>query len=161
MCMLCRVDGVIFSGQQNGISLADMASAAVSGQQESSLGTAVYLLASLFNHSCSPNLDVNFPVNNSEPSTLSFWVVAVSCWSCKGNHVDITMLYQRVCLKQALSSRITEQMCCLLPVALQQWTVVLCANVCCSSQALLHLLQQETLVMANNSPSHISMQLQA
>ena len=60
------------SGQQYGMSLADMASAAVTGQQQSSLGTAVYLLASLFNHSCSPNVDVTFPANNSEYSIPSF-----------------------------------------------------------------------------------------
>lgn len=60
-----RVDGVLMAGQQHGMSLADMASAAVTGQQHSSLGTAVYLLASLFNHSCTPNLDVTFPANNS------------------------------------------------------------------------------------------------
>ena len=60
------------SGQQYGMSLADMASAAVTGQQQSSLGTAVYLLASLFNHSCSPNVDVTFPANNSEHSIPSF-----------------------------------------------------------------------------------------
>ena len=77
ICLVCRVDGVVLSGQQNGLRLADMASAAVSGQQESSLGTAVYLLASLFNHSCSPNLEVTFPMNNSEPSTLCIWTVAV------------------------------------------------------------------------------------
>lgn len=67
----CRVDGVLLSGQQHGMSLADMASAAVTGQQESSLGTAVYLLASLFNHSCTPNVDVTFPANNSKHCSLT------------------------------------------------------------------------------------------
>lgn len=71
--MTCRVDGVLMAGQQHGMSLADMASAAVTGQQHSSLGTAVYLLASLFNHSCTPNLDVTFPANNSEHSTPRLW----------------------------------------------------------------------------------------
>ena len=69
--MLCRVDGVLLSGQQHGMSLAAMASAAVTEQQESSLGTAVYLLASLFNHSCSPNVDVTFPTNNCEQCSLN------------------------------------------------------------------------------------------
>ena len=67
----CRVDGVLLSGLQHGMSLADMASAAVSEQQESSLGTAIYLLASLFNHSCSPNVDVTFPANNSKHCGLT------------------------------------------------------------------------------------------
>lgn len=73
--MTCRVDGVLMSGQQHGMSLADMTSAAVTGQQQSSLGTAVYLLASLFNHSCTPNLDVTFPSNNSERCSPSFWAL--------------------------------------------------------------------------------------
>ena len=62
---------MLLSGQQHGMSLADMASVAVAGHQESSLGTAVYLLASLFNHSCSPNVDVTFPVNNSKHCSLT------------------------------------------------------------------------------------------
>ena len=67
---------MVLSGQHHGMSLADMASAAVAGQQESSLGTAVYLLASLFNHSCSPNVDVTFPDNNSKHCSLTCLVPA-------------------------------------------------------------------------------------
>ena len=48
-----------------GPTLADMAAAAVAGGEEGRLGTAIYLLASLFNHSCTPNVDVTFPFNNS------------------------------------------------------------------------------------------------
>ena len=66
---MCRVDGVLMSGQ-HGMTLADMASAAVAGPQASSLGTAVYLMASLFNHSCTPNVEVTFPKNNSQYSHL-------------------------------------------------------------------------------------------
>lgn len=47
-----------------------MAAAAVAGSEEGRLGTAIYLLASLFNHSCIPNVDVTYPFNNSELSTL-------------------------------------------------------------------------------------------
>lgn len=60
----CRVDGVMVTGD---CSLAEMAAASVGAQQGSgSLGTAVYLLASLFNHSCSPNVDIVYPMNNSK-----------------------------------------------------------------------------------------------
>ena len=54
------------TSQPHQISLAEMAAAAVGDQQQGSLGTAVYLLASLFNHSCTPNVDVTFPMNNSK-----------------------------------------------------------------------------------------------
>jgi hypothetical protein len=66
----CRVDGVMLNGD---CSLAEMAAASVGAQQGSSLGTAVYLLASLFNHSCGPNVDVTYSLNNSKlllPVTL-------------------------------------------------------------------------------------------
>lgn len=48
-----------------------MAAAAVTGSEEGRLGTAVYLLASLFNHSCIPNVDVTFPHNNSKQRKLN------------------------------------------------------------------------------------------
>ena len=54
------------AGQAHNVNLAAMAAAAVGEQQGGSLGAAVYLLASLFNHSCSPNVEVTFPMNNSE-----------------------------------------------------------------------------------------------
>ena len=43
-----------------------MAAASVGEHQDGNLGTAVYLLASMFNHSCSPNVDVTYPLNNSK-----------------------------------------------------------------------------------------------
>ena len=52
--------------QAHTLSLAEMAAASVGEHQDGNLGTAVYLLASMFNHSCSPNVDVTYPLNNSK-----------------------------------------------------------------------------------------------
>lgn len=41
------------------------AAAAAMMQPDSSSGSALYLLASLFNHSCEPNVNVNFPNNDA------------------------------------------------------------------------------------------------
>ncbi len=47
-----------------GRSLADMAAAIVGGSSDGHSGSAAYLLCSLFNHSCMPNVDVAFPDNS-------------------------------------------------------------------------------------------------
>jgi SET and MYND domain-containing protein len=44
--------------------LGHAAAAAMLGQGSSS-GSALYLLASMFNHSCEPNMHVSFPHNDS------------------------------------------------------------------------------------------------
>ena len=66
------------ASQPHQISLAEMAAAAVGDQQQGSLGTAVYLLASLFNHSCTPNVDVTFPMNNSKSRLFCLNICGIS-----------------------------------------------------------------------------------
>lgn len=105
----CRVDGIPnpqFSKPGHGLSLADMAAAAVAGSQEGRLGTGIYLLASLFNHSCIPNVDVTFPFNNSELFTLccafacdclEVWWLALQlhCSRTDGKDFDLVHLLER------------------------------------------------------------------
>ena len=62
-----------------GKGLADLAAAAVTGAEGGRLGSAIYLLASLFNHSCCPNIDVTFPNNNSESCTCCCTFVWLRC----------------------------------------------------------------------------------
>lgn len=49
-----------------GQSFADMAEAVLNGSSESYSGSACYLLSSLFNHSCEPNIEMTWPANNSK-----------------------------------------------------------------------------------------------
>jgi hypothetical protein len=49
-------------------SLQSMAAAVIGGKADQGLsGSALFRSAALFNHHCSPNLDVNFPHNDGEP----------------------------------------------------------------------------------------------
>eukprot|EP00873_Tetraselmis_striata_P003751 jgi/Tetstr1/424015/TSEL_014626.t1 len=48
------------------VSLRDMGSADLADMLGGQSGTAAYRLASLFNHSCEPNVDVNFPQQDAE-----------------------------------------------------------------------------------------------
>ena len=68
--LFCRVDCVfpLPAGQ----SLADMAASIIGGGSEGHSGSALYHLASLFNHSCMPNLDVQFLENKSRFARAQF-----------------------------------------------------------------------------------------
>lgn len=55
-----KVDGVMELDWDSG-----HAAAAAMLQADSSTGSALYLLGSLFNHSCEPNVNVSFPGNDS------------------------------------------------------------------------------------------------
>ena len=71
------MDGVRTAGltsQVNNKALADLAAAVAAGK-DGDLGTTVYLLASMFNHSCSPNVEPTFPTNNSESSPPLFYCI--------------------------------------------------------------------------------------
>ena len=58
----CRVDALLPpTPSASGATLAGMAAAAVLNSDSARLGTAAYLLASMFNHSCLPNVNVVFP----------------------------------------------------------------------------------------------------
>ncbi|DBA70576.1 TPA: hypothetical protein ACH3X2_011966 [Trebouxia sp. C0005] len=82
------VDGVMVTGD---CSLAEMAAASVGAQQGSgSLGTAVYLLASLFNHSCSPNVDIVYPMNNSTAHFVAARDIAAGEQLCI-SYIDASM----------------------------------------------------------------------
>ena len=77
--LICRVDCVF--PLPAGRSLADMAASIIGGGSEGHSGSALYHLASLFNHSCMPNLDVQFLENNSrwcEHHVPDSFVAAVS-----------------------------------------------------------------------------------
>ncbi|KAK9813318.1 hypothetical protein WJX72_012436 [[Myrmecia] bisecta] len=68
-----RVDCVWAPSADQELSLAAMAAAVIGGAEQGHSGSAVYLLASMFNHSCAPNLDVTFPRNNGTAAfTASF-----------------------------------------------------------------------------------------
>lgn len=82
-----RVDGVMLTGD---CSLAEMAAASVGAQQDGSLGTAVYLLASLFNHSCGPNVDVTYPMNNSTAHFVAARDIAAGEQLCI-SYIDASM----------------------------------------------------------------------
>jgi hypothetical protein len=58
----CRVDAVL---PLEGRSLAEVAAALVGGSSDGHSGSAIYLLSSLLNHSCSPSVDVQFADNSS------------------------------------------------------------------------------------------------
>ena len=63
----CRVDALLPpTPSEGGATLASMAAAAVLNSDSARLGTAVYLLASMFNHSCLPNVNVVFPEASGE-----------------------------------------------------------------------------------------------
>ena len=63
----CRVDALLPpTPSEGGATLANMAAAAVLNSDSARLGTAVYLLASMFNHSCLPNVNVVFPEASGE-----------------------------------------------------------------------------------------------
>lgn len=64
LAMRCRVDAPEGGGSSE--SLIAAALAAIAGEQHQRTGSAVYLLASMLNHSCSPNADVSFPFCNGE-----------------------------------------------------------------------------------------------
>lgn len=63
------------------------AAAAVGGgaSPASPQGSAVYLLASMFNHSCEPNVDVTFPKNNG--------VLALVAAADVPRHTELTVSY--------------------------------------------------------------------
>lgn len=61
--MACRVDAIF--PLQAGQSLASMAAAVINGGAEGHSGSAQYLLGSMFNHSCTPNVSVLFPDSDS------------------------------------------------------------------------------------------------
>lgn len=82
-----RVDGVMLTGD---CSLAEMAAVSVGAQQGGSLGTAVYLLASLFNHSCGPNVDVTYPMNNSTAHFVAARDIAAGEQLCI-SYIDASM----------------------------------------------------------------------
>ena len=63
------------------------AAAAVGGGGEptSPQGSAVYLLGSMFNHSCEPNVDITFPENNAEISFVAAMDIP--------KHTELTVSY--------------------------------------------------------------------
>lgn len=66
-CFPYRVDALLPpTPSEGGATLASMAAAAVLSSDSARLGTAAYLLASMFNHSCLPNVNVVFPEASGE-----------------------------------------------------------------------------------------------
>jgi hypothetical protein len=58
-----------------GRSLAEVAAALVGGSSDGHSGSAVFLVNSLFNHSCMPSVDVHFADNSSRRAIIQLPVI--------------------------------------------------------------------------------------
>ena len=81
----CRVDAVL---PLEGRSLAEVAAALVGGSSDGHSGSALYLLSSILNHSCTPSVDVQFADNSSRRAITQLRVNTVRptsswCTSCR------------------------------------------------------------------------------
>jgi SET and MYND domain-containing protein len=141
-----RVDTLVLPpyGGASGMDLAAAAAAMLSesegpGSQDGSAavpregggtGSAVYVVASLVNHSCEPNLDVIFPTNNSLLVSAVLDDGWMGGWMCRSNtlHIpecNVRPSTQHVYLPQAY-------ICLWFAASMRMFLALLTGTACCS-----------------------------